>query len=159
MFFSSLFNKKKTFQRVFRLVTDKKNQNKTVSITLIMLKINKNQKTKTQVMRTKTTLIKAVKFVNNCKFIFSFKNNIFQKNIFSVLFCFIILISFEQAGSLNLNLKIESNRNNKISSLDVYSNSNIPNIALIRPFTDSFKSSVTEFSIAYHYGSNNSITT
>lgn len=123
-----------------------------------MLKINKNQKIKTQVMRTKTTLIKAVKFVNNCKFIFSFRKNIFQKNIFSVLFCFIILISFEQAGSLNLNLKIESNRNNKTSSLDVYSNSNIPNIALIRPFTDSFKSTITEFSIACHYSTNNSIT-
>lgn len=113
-----------------------------------MLKFNKYQKTKTKVMRTKTTLIKAVKFVNNCKFIFSFRKNIFQKNIFSILFCFIILISFEQAGSLNLNLKIDSIRNNKISSLGIYSNSNIPNIALIRPFTDSFKSTITESSIA-----------
>ena len=47
MFFRLLFNKKKTFQRVFRLVTDKKNQNKTLYITLIMLKFNKYQKTKT----------------------------------------------------------------------------------------------------------------
>lgn len=148
-----------TFQRVFRLVTDKKNQNKTVYITLIMLKINKNQKTKTQVMRTKTTLIKAVKFVHNCKFIFSLRNNIFQKNIFSILFCFIILISFEKAGYLDLNLKIENNRSNKTSSLDVYSNSNIPKITFIRPFTDSFKSTITEYRIAFQYSSNHSITT
>lgn len=109
-------------------------------------------------MRTKTTLKKPVKFVNNCKFIFSFTKDIFQKNIFSILFCFIILISFKQVGSLNLNLKIESNNSNKISSsLDVYSNSNIPNIALIRPFTDSFKGTITEFSIAYQYNANNSM--
>lgn len=124
-----------------------------------MLKMNKYQKTKTQVMRTKTTLIKALKFVNNCKFIFSFRKNIFQKNIFSVLFCFIILISFERANSLDLILKIDTHRSNKISSLDVYCNSNIPNITLIRPFTDSFKSTITEFSIAFQYKSNNSITT
>ena len=124
-----------------------------------MLKIKRYQKTKTEIMGTKTTLIKAVKFVNNCKFIFSFRKNIFQKNIFSILFCFIILISFEQTGSLDLNSKIESNRSNKISSLEVYSNSNIQNIALIRPFTDSFKSTITEFSIAFQYKSNNSITT
>ncbi|SHM90747.1 hypothetical protein SAMN05444366_4520 [Flavobacterium saccharophilum] len=124
-----------------------------------MLKMNKYQKIKTQVMRTKTTLIKALKFVNNCKFIFSFRKNIFQKNIFSALFCFIILISFERANSLDLILKIDTHRSNKISSLDVYCNSNIPNIALIRPFTDSFKSTITEFSIAFQYKSNNSITT
>jgi hypothetical protein len=110
-------------------------------------------------MRTKTTLLKAVKFVNNCKFIFSFKKNIFQKNIFSILFCFIILISFQQAVSLHLNLKTESNSSNKISTfLDVYSNLNISNIALIRPFTDSFKSTITESGIAYQYKANNSIT-
>jgi hypothetical protein len=110
-------------------------------------------------MRTKTTLQKAAKFVNNCKYIFSFRKNIFQKNIFSILFCFIILVSFEQAGSLHLNLKIESNSSNKISSsLDIYSNSNISNIALIRPFTDSFKGTITEFSIAYQYNANNSFT-
>lgn len=92
-------------------------------------------KTKTEVMRTKTTLIKAVKFVNNCKFIFSFRKNIFQKNIFSALFSFIILISFEQTGSFDLTLSYESNRNNKISSsLVIYGNSDCPNIALIRPF-------------------------
>lgn len=39
-----LFNKKQTFQRVFRLVTDKKNKNKKVNITLIMLKISKYHK-------------------------------------------------------------------------------------------------------------------
>ncbi|KQW99046.1 hypothetical protein ASC72_13085 [Flavobacterium sp. Root420] len=110
-------------------------------------------------MRTKTTLIIAVKFVNNCKYIFSCKKNILQKNIFSILFCIIILISFEQAAPLNLNLKIESNSSNKIStSLDVYSNPNILNVALIRPFTDSFKSTITEFSIAFQYNSNDSFT-
>lgn len=110
-------------------------------------------------MRTKTTLIKAVKFVNNCKFIFSFRKNIFQKNIFSALFSFIILISFEQTGSFDLTLSHESNRNNKISSsLVICGNSDSPNIALIRPFTDSYKSTITEFTIAFQDNSKNSIT-
>jgi len=103
-------------------------------------------------MRTKTTLIKAVKFVNNCKFIFSFRKNIFQKNIFSALFCFIILISFEQASSFDLALSRENNSNNKTSSsLIICSNLNIPNNAFIRPFTDSYKSIITEFAIAFEY--------
>lgn len=52
-------------------------------------------------MRTKTTLEKAVKFVNNCKFIFSFKKNIFQKSIFSILFCLITSISFAQTENVD----------------------------------------------------------
>lgn len=149
-----------TFQRVFRLVADKKNQNKTVYITLILLKFTKYQKTKTQVMKTKTTLIKAVKFMNNCRVIFSFRKNIFQKNIFSVLFCFIILISFEQAGSFDRTLSYESNSNNKTSSsLIICSNLKIPDKALIRPFTDSYKSIITEFAIAFQHNSKKSITT
>ena len=118
-----------------------------------MLKIKRYQKTKTEIMGTKTTLIKAVKFVNNCKFIFSFRKNIFQKNIFSVLFCFIIIISLEQAENFDLNLKRE--RNSKISSsLDVYKNSNTSTITIIRPFTDSFKSDIMEYSIAFEYRMN-----
>lgn len=110
-------------------------------------------------MRTKTTLIKAVKFMNNCKFIFSFRKNIFQKNIFSALFCFIILISFEQAGLSDLTLSHESNRNNKISSsLVICCNPDISDIALIRPFTDSYKSIITEFVIAFQHNSKKSIT-
>gem|GEM_PF-6033022 len=41
MLFEAIFNKKITFQRVFRLVTDKKNQNKSLSITLVQLKFKK----------------------------------------------------------------------------------------------------------------------
>jgi hypothetical protein len=52
-------------------------------------------------MRTKSTLEKAVKFVTNCKFIFSFKKNIFQKNIFSILFCFVTTLSFAQAKNVD----------------------------------------------------------
>lgn len=52
-------------------------------------------------MKTKTTLEKAVKFVNNCKFIFSFKKNIFQKNIFPVLFGLITTISFAQTKNID----------------------------------------------------------
>ncbi|OXA77900.1 hypothetical protein SAMN05444397_1143 [Flavobacterium aquidurense] len=62
-------------------------------------------------MRTKTTLEKAVKFVNNCKFIFSFKKNIFQKNIFTILFCLITTISFAQSGGCSSTLEVEKNRN------------------------------------------------
>jgi hypothetical protein len=114
-----------------------------------MLKFNKYQKTKTEVMGTKTTLIKAVKFVNNCKYIFSFRKNIFQKNIFAILFSFITSISFGQSGALALHLKIESTNRNEISSSpDAYKNLITPNIALIRPFTDSFRSDSTEFNIA-----------
>lgn len=86
-------------------------------------------------MITKTTLEKVTKFVRNCKSIFSLKKAIFQKNIFPVLFCLIKNISSQQARVLNLNLKIERSRNN-ISSPDVYSNSNTPNIVFTRPYTD-----------------------
>ena len=61
-------------------------------------------------MRTKTTLKKAVKFVNNCKFIFSFKKNIFQKNIFTILFCLITALSFAQSGC-KATFEVEKNRN------------------------------------------------
>ncbi|MBF4467678.1 hypothetical protein [Flavobacterium sp. LC2016-12] len=69
-------------------------------------------------MRTKTTLIKAVKFVNNCKFIFSFRKNIFQKNIFTILFCLITTISFAQSESCNSTLIAENNRNIRSTPLD-----------------------------------------
>lgn len=62
-------------------------------------------------MRTKTTLQKAVKFVTNCKFIFSFKKNIFQKNIFTILFCLLTTISFAQSGSCKATFEVEKNRN------------------------------------------------
>jgi hypothetical protein len=52
-------------------------------------------------MNTKSTLEKAVKFVHNCKFIFSFKKNIFKKNIFSVLFSLITTISFSQTRNID----------------------------------------------------------
>ena len=52
-------------------------------------------------MRTKSTLEKAVKFVNNCKFIFFSRRNIFQKNIFFVLFFLITTISFAQTENVD----------------------------------------------------------
>lgn len=62
-------------------------------------------------MRTKTTIEKALKFVHNCKFIFSFKKNIFQKNVFTVFFFLIASISFAQSGSCNGLLVVENNGN------------------------------------------------
>ena len=104
-------------------------------------------------MITKTTLRKALKFLKNCKSIFSFKKKIFQKNIFPVLFCLIKIISSQQARVLNLNLKIKRSRNN-ISSPDVYSNSNTPNIVFIRPYTDFSKNCVIGLNLAYEYKMN-----
>lgn len=69
-------------------------------------------------MITKTTLEKAAKFVNNCKFIFSFKKNIFQKNIFSLLFCLITTIAFAQSGSCNTTLGVEKERNYSSAGTD-----------------------------------------
>ncbi|MFH7005621.1 hypothetical protein [Flavobacterium bizetiae] len=69
-------------------------------------------------MITKTTLGKAVKFVNNCKFIFSFKKNIFQKNIFSLLFCLITCISFAQSGSCNSEITIEGDKEQKYNGFE-----------------------------------------
>lgn len=51
-------------------------------------------------MRTKSTLKKAVKFVTNCKSIFFSKKNIFQKNIFFVLF--FLVTTFSSAQSENV---------------------------------------------------------
>ncbi|OXG00537.1 hypothetical protein BC749_105236 [Flavobacterium araucananum] len=62
-------------------------------------------------MITKTTLEKALKFVNNCKFIFSFKKNIFKKNVFVLLFILLSSISFAQSGSCNATLIVENNGN------------------------------------------------
>lgn len=52
-------------------------------------------------MRTKSTLEKAVKFITNCKFIFSFKKNIFQKNIFLLLLCLTTTFSFAQTENVD----------------------------------------------------------
>lgn len=62
-------------------------------------------------MRTKTTLEKAVKFVTNCKSIFSIRRSFFYKNIFSILFCLLTTFSFAQSGSCNTTLKVEKDRN------------------------------------------------
>ncbi|WP_222104889.1 hypothetical protein [Flavobacterium anhuiense] len=70
-------------------------------------------------MRTKSTLEKAVKFVNNCKFIFSFKKNIFQKNIFFLLFFLMTNFSFgqiENVDSYLTNLE-NSGQDSKLSNL------------------------------------------
>jgi len=68
-------------------------------------------------MRTTTNLKKAVKFVNNCKFIFSFKN-IFKKNLLTVLFLLITTISFAQSGSCSASLIVENNGNIRSTPLD-----------------------------------------
>lgn len=69
-------------------------------------------------MRTKTTLEKALKFVHNCKFIFSFKKNIFQRNLFSLFFFLIAATSFAQSGSCNALLIVENNGNIRSTPLD-----------------------------------------
>jgi hypothetical protein len=52
-------------------------------------------------MRTKSTLEKAVKFVANCKYIFSLRKNIFHKGIFSILLCLLSTISFAQTEDVD----------------------------------------------------------
>lgn len=69
-------------------------------------------------MRTKTTLEKAVKFVNNCKFIFSFKKNIFRRNLFSLFFFLVTTISFSQSGSCSAILIVENNGNIRSTPLE-----------------------------------------
>ncbi len=70
-------------------------------------------------MRAKYTLEKAVKFVNNCKFIFSFKKNIFQKNIFLLLLFLMTNFSFGQVENVNSYLtNLENSRqDSKLSNL------------------------------------------
>lgn len=65
-------------------------------------------------MRTKTTLRTAVKFVKNCKSIFSFQKVIYQKSIFSLL-----PISFSSTTSFDAIL-IENKGN--MSSIPSYTN-------------------------------------
>lgn len=62
-------------------------------------------------MKTKSTLEKALKFVANCKIIFSQRKNIFQKNIFFLLLCLITTVSFAQSGSCKATFGVEKNRN------------------------------------------------
>lgn len=61
-------------------------------------------------MKSKSTLEKAVKFVANCKSIFSFRKNIFDKSIFSLLLCLITTVSFAQSGSCRATLGVEKDR-------------------------------------------------
>lgn len=62
-------------------------------------------------MKTKSTLEKAVKFVTNCKIIFSQRKNIFQKGFFGLL-CFLITsIAYSQSGSCKATFGVEKNRN------------------------------------------------
>ncbi|WP_343694714.1 hypothetical protein [Flavobacterium sp.] len=69
-------------------------------------------------MRTTSTLQKAVKFVNNCKYIFSFKKNIFKKKLFLLLFFLITTISLAQSGSCSATLIVENNGNIRSTPLD-----------------------------------------
>lgn len=70
-------------------------------------------------MRAKSTLEKAVKFVNNCKFIFSFKKNIFGKNIFLFLFFLMTNFSFAQIENVDSYLtNLENSRqDSKLTTL------------------------------------------
>lgn len=85
-------------------------------------------------MKTKSTLEKAVKFVTNCKFIFFSKRNIFQKNIFFILFSLTTTFSFAQSENVDSYLTSlkNSGQDSKLSHLKhllydlqsaVYSNS------------------------------------
>ena len=69
-------------------------------------------------MRSNSTLEKAVKFINNCKFIFSFKKNILQKNVYQFLFFLITTISFAQTGSCTATLIVENDGNTRSTPLE-----------------------------------------
>jgi hypothetical protein len=94
-------------------------------------------------MITKTTLEKAVKFVNNCKFIFSFKKNIFQKNIFNLLFCLITTIAFAQSGSCNSEITIEGDKEQKYNGFETSFLLQIKNTGTT---TDTYQLSADNFS-------------
>lgn len=68
-------------------------------------------------MKTKSTLEKAVKFVSDCKFIFSLRN-VFKKNLLILLFLFTTTISLAQSGSCNATLIVENNGNIRSTPLD-----------------------------------------
>jgi len=70
-------------------------------------------------MKTKSTLEKAVKFVTNCKFIFFSKRNIFQKNIFFILFFLTTTFSFAQTENVDSYLTSlkNSGQDSKLSHL------------------------------------------
>lgn len=94
-------------------------------------------------MITKTTLEKAAKFVNNCKFIFSFKKNIFQKNIFNLLFCLITTLSFAQSGSCNSEITIEGDKEQKYNGFETSFLLQIKNTGTT---TDTYQLSAENFS-------------
>lgn len=68
-------------------------------------------------MRTKFTLRKALKFLKNCKSVLSSRKAIFQKNIFPILFCLALNISFAQSGC-KATLIVENNGNVRSTPLD-----------------------------------------
>lgn len=68
-------------------------------------------------MRTTLNLEKAVKFVNNCKFIFSLRN-IFKKKLLILSFLLTTTISLAQSGSCNASLIVENNGNIRSTPLD-----------------------------------------
>lgn len=70
-------------------------------------------------MKTKSTLEKAVKFVSNCKFIFFSKKNIFNKNIFTLLYFLITSIAFAQSGTCNSEITIDGENHQKYNGSEV----------------------------------------
>ncbi|OXB04044.1 hypothetical protein B0A81_17140 [Flavobacterium plurextorum] len=70
-------------------------------------------------MKTKSTLEKAVKFVANCKHIFSTRKNIFQKNFFSLLCFSITSIAFSQSGSCNSEITVDGKNQQRYTGSEV----------------------------------------
>ncbi|MET3028682.1 hypothetical protein ABXT06_18535 [Flavobacterium sp. UW10123] len=70
-------------------------------------------------MKTKSTLEKAVKFVSDCKIIFSSRRNIFQKNFFTLLCFLITTIAFSQSGSCNSEITIDGENHQKYNGSEV----------------------------------------
>ncbi|WP_286968538.1 Fn3-like domain-containing protein [Flavobacterium sp. UBA4854] len=69
-------------------------------------------------MKTKSTLEKAVKFVSNCKIIFSQRKNIFQKNFFTLLLCLITTVLFAQSGSCGSEITIDGSNEQKFTGAE-----------------------------------------
>lgn len=94
-------------------------------------------------MKTKSTLEKAVKFVTNCKSIFSQRKNIFQKSIFTLLLCLITTVSFAQAGSCGSEITIDGSNEQKFTGAEASFVLQIKNTGTT---TDTYQLSADNFS-------------
>lgn len=94
-------------------------------------------------MKTKSTLEKAVKFVSDCKVIFSIRKNIFQKNIFGLLLCLITTVSFAQSGSCGSEITIDGSNEQKFTGAEASFVLQIKNTGTT---TDTYQLSADNFS-------------